>query len=74
MLRLRPIARRLFLFVVVIWLASTINFFIPRLTPRNPIEEKLLSLTEFGGSTVDIQSLVKAYNAKFGLDRPLALQ
>ena len=72
--RLRPIVRRLFLFVVVIWLASTINFFVPRLTPRNPIEEKLLSLTEFGGSTVDIQSLVKAYNAKFGLDRPLVLQ
>ncbi len=73
-IRWRTVARRLFLFVVVIWLASTINFFIPRLTPRNPIEEKLLSLTEFGGSTVDIQSLVKAYNAKFGLDRPLVLQ
>jgi peptide/nickel transport system permease protein len=73
-IRWRTVARRLVLFVVVIWLASTINFFVPRLTPRNPIEEKLLSLTEFGGSTVDIQSLVKAYNAKFGLDRPLAAQ
>jgi peptide/nickel transport system permease protein len=73
-IRWRTVARRLFLFVVVIWLASTINFFVPRLTPRNPIEEKLLSLTEFGGSAVDIQSLVKAYNAKFGLDRPLVLQ
>ena len=62
------------MFVFVIWLASTLNFFVPRLTPRNPIEEKLLSLTEFGGSSVDIQSLVKAYNAKFGLDRPLAPQ
>ena len=74
MIRIGTIARRLVMFVFVIWLASTLNFFVPRLTPRNPIEEKLLSLTEFGGSTVDIQSLVRAYNAKFGLDRPLARQ
>ena len=39
---MRPILRRLFLFVVVIWLASTINFFIPRLTPRNPIGRLIL--------------------------------
>ena len=74
MIRLRTVARRLVMLVLVIWLASTLNFFVPRLTPRNPIEEKLLSLTEFGGAAVDIQSLVKAYNAKFGLDRPLAQQ
>jgi peptide/nickel transport system permease protein len=74
MIRIGSVLRRLVMFVFVIWLASALNFFMPRLTPRNPIEEKLLSLTEFGGSTVDIQSLVKAYNAKFGLDRPLALQ
>ena len=51
MIRIGTIARRLVMFVFVIWLASTLNFFVPRLTPRNPIEEKLLSLTEFGGST-----------------------
>ncbi len=68
---LRTVARRLVMFAVVIWVAGSINFFVPRITPRNPIEEKLLALMEFGGSTVDIQSLVRAYNAKFGLDRPL---
>jgi peptide/nickel transport system permease protein len=68
------IARRLFMFVVVIWVASTLNFFVPRLTPRNPIEEKLLSQLEYGGSAVDIQSLVRAYNEKFGLDQPLLKQ
>ncbi len=65
------IARRLVMFVAVIWVASTLNFFVPRLTPRNPIEEKLLAQQEMGGSTVDIRALVRAYNAKFGLDRPL---
>lgn len=72
--RLRMVARRLFMFVVVIWVASTLNFFVPRMAPRNPIEEKLLSQLEYGGSTVDIQSLVRAYNAKFGLDQPLGRQ
>jgi len=68
---LRPLARRFAMFVAVIWAASTLNFFVPRLAPRNPIEEKLLAQQEMGGTTVDIQSLVRAYNAEFGLDRPL---
>ena len=70
----RAIARRLAMFVAVIWVASTLNFFVPRLAPGNPIEDKLLAQLEFGGSTVDIQSLVKAYNAKFGLDKPILSQ
>jgi peptide/nickel transport system permease protein len=71
---LRLLGRRLGMFVVVIWVASTLNFFIPRIAPRNPIEEKLLSQLEYGGSAVDIQSLVRAYNEKFGLEQPLIRQ
>ncbi len=71
---MRMILQRLLMFFVVIWIASTLNFFVPRITPRNPIEEKLLSQVEFGGSAVDIQSLLKAYNVKFGLDKPLLQQ
>ena len=65
------IARRLGLLLLVVWVASTINFFVPRLAPRNPIEDKLLQMLESGGASVDIKSLVEAYNAKFGLDKPL---
>lgn len=71
---LRVVARRLVMFFAVIWVAATLTFIVPRLAPGNPIEEKLLSQVEYGGATVDIQSLVKAYNAKFGLDRPLFQQ
>lgn len=74
MRHLRLLGRRLGMFVVVIWVASTLNFFIPRIAPRNPIEEKLLSQLEYGGSAVDIQSLVRAYNEKFGLEQPLIRQ
>ncbi len=67
-------ARRLLMFFAVIWVASTLNFFVPRLAPGNPIEDKMLAQVEYGGSSVDVQSLVKAYNAKFGLDKPLLSQ
>ncbi len=65
------VLRRLLMFGLVVWIAATANFFIPRLAPRNPIEDKLLSMMETGGATIDIHALVDAYNAKFGLDRPL---
>lgn len=69
------VARRLGLLVLVVWVASTINFFVPRLAPRNPIEDKLLAEMEHGGSAiVDLKSLLEAYNAKFGLDKPLLEQ
>ncbi len=68
------IGRRVGLLILVVWVAGTINFFVPRLAPRNPIEDKLLSELENGGASIDVKSLVEAYNAKFGLDKPLLEQ
>jgi peptide/nickel transport system permease protein len=65
------IAKRAGMLLLVVWLASTVIFFVPRLAPRNPIEDKLLAQTTEGGSAMDMQVLVEAYNAKFGLDQPL---
>jgi peptide/nickel transport system permease protein len=56
----------------VIWAAGTLNFFIPRIAPKNPIAEKLTQLA--GTSGVDpskIQEMSEAFSAKFGLNRPL---
>ena len=58
---LRTVARRLVMFAVVIWVAGSINFFVPRITPRNPIEEKLLALMEFGGSAEDLARTCHAH-------------
>jgi peptide/nickel transport system permease protein len=68
------IARRLGLLFLVVWVASTINFFVPRLAPRNPIADKLLAELESGGGSIDIRPMIEAYNAKFGLDKPLIEQ
>jgi peptide/nickel transport system permease protein len=69
---LRHLLRRLVIVATVIWAAGTLNFFIPRIAPKNPIAEKLTQLA--GTSGVDpakIQEMSEAFSAKFGLDRPL---
>ena len=65
------ILRRVGMLLLVVWAASTLIFFVPRLAPGNPVRDKLLAATEQGASAMDMRALVEAYNAKFGLDRPL---
>ena len=49
------VTKRLGLMVLVIWLAASINFLLPRLTDRDPIEERLAqALGDSGGSAVGI--------------------
>ena len=53
------IAKRLSFLVLVIWAASTIVFFIPRLSPRNAIRERFAELARSGGfSPGDIEKLI----------------
>ncbi len=65
------VLRRLGMALLVIWTASTLIFFVPRIAPRNPIEDKLLEAMQQGGSATAMRALVEVYNAKFGLDLPL---
>ena len=70
------ILRRICLFLVVVWAAASINFFVPRLgTGRDPIREKLGQLAASGGMRQEgLEEMVAAYQAKFGLDKPLIVQ
>ncbi len=64
--------RRLGVFFLTIWLAATINFFIPRLSGQNPIEQRLMQRAVSGGSVqTGMEEMIKEYNRKFGLDKPL---
>lgn len=65
------VVRRLGVFVLVIWAAATINFAIPRLSPVNPIREALLQVTQMGASQSNMDTLVKTFEVRFGLDQPL---
>jgi peptide/nickel transport system permease protein len=68
----KTLIQRLLFLVLVIWAASTITFFIPRLSSKNPIRERFAALARTGGfSPQDMEIIVAAYNSKFGLDKPL---
>lgn len=68
---LRYAARRFALMLVVIVLAVTINFLLPRLMPGDPVEAQLNQLLATGGGGGDISAMVESYRARFGLDQPL---
>jgi peptide/nickel transport system permease protein len=64
--------RRIFLVFLIIWSAATLNFFIPKITPRNPIREKLLEQASRGGYIPPgFEEMVQSYEKKFGLDQPV---
>ena len=66
------IAKRFGLFLIVIWGAATLNFFLPRIAPGDPIRERLFALSTQGGLTqTGVEEMVASYNARFGLDHPL---
>lgn len=68
------IGRRVAMLLAVVFTAASLNFLLPKLAPKNPVETKLLQLTESGGALTDIREIVRAYEEKFGLDRPLYAQ
>lgn len=69
------VARRFGITLLVIFLAVTINFVIPRLAPGDPIEAQLNQLLASGGGAAgDVQAMVDSYRARFGLDQPVWLQ
>lgn len=66
------IVRRLLLVFLIIWSAATLNFFIPKITPRNPLREKLMEQASRSGYIPPgFEEMVQSYEKKFGLDQPL---
>ena len=41
--------RRTGVFLLIAWLAATLNFFLPRLTGQDPVRVKLLQQAQLGG-------------------------
>jgi peptide/nickel transport system permease protein len=66
------IAKRFLVFLIIVWLAATLNFFLPKLSGQDPVRTKLLAEASLGGYVQGgIEDMVKVYQQKFGLDRPL---
>jgi peptide/nickel transport system permease protein len=66
------ILQRTLQLLLIVFIAVTINFILPRLIPGDPIEAALATKIAVSGNvSVDVQKVADAYRAKFGLDQPL---
>jgi peptide/nickel transport system permease protein len=65
------VARRLGIMLLVVFLAVSINFALPRMMPGDPIQAQLSQLLASGGGSGDISAMVEAYQQRFGLDQPI---
>jgi peptide/nickel transport system permease protein len=66
------VLRRIGVFFLVVILAVTINFLIPRLRSTNPVEARMNEFAQQGGgNAANMKQLIAIYNEKFGLDKPL---
>ena len=66
------IVRRFGVFLLIVWLAATLNFFLPKLSGQDPVRTKLLEEASLGGYVhAGIEDMVKEYQKQFGLDKPL---
>jgi peptide/nickel transport system permease protein len=69
---LRYVASRFGQLLLIVFVAVSVNFIIPRLLPGDPVQTALARLQSTGGAqNVDIQAISAAYRAKYGLDAPI---
>jgi peptide/nickel transport system permease protein len=62
---MRHLLRRLGIYLLAIWAAVTLNFFLPRLAPGNPAEVIFFRLSQLGPVSPDA---LKALEIEFGVD------
>jgi peptide/nickel transport system permease protein len=69
------LVKRVGLFLLILWLASTVNFFLPRIGGQDPIRAQLGAQAAMGGaSQVGMKEMIAEYDKRFGLDKPLIEQ
>ena len=58
--------------LLIIFIAVSINFMIPRMIPGDPVESALSTKIAVSGSQAqDVQAIAAHYRAKFGFDQPM---
>ena len=71
---LRYFVRRIGMFFLVIYVAASFNFLIPRLAPGNPIGAITSRMANASAGIENGQAMFEAYRKRFGLDEPIYVQ
>src|SRR6202011_1077029 len=71
-MRVDYLVKRVGLFLLILWLASTVNFFLPRLGGQDPIRAQLGAQAAMGGaSQVGMKDMIAEYDRGFAVYKPL---
>lgn len=68
------VLKRVGIFFLVIWVASTLNFIIPRLAPGDPMGALLGEMEQQGATVQNSAEIIGLFRERFGLDDPLYVQ
>ena len=68
------ILKRFGMFMLTVWLGTTIIFIIPRLTPGDPVEGMIGQMAITGGNIENSEEMIEAWRKRFGLDQPIHIQ
>ncbi len=68
------VARRLGMWLLTVWLGSTLIFIIPRLAPGDPVTAMVSRMLAQAGYVEGATEMIEAWRARFGLDGPILVQ
>ena len=68
------LVNRLITLVLTVWIAATLIWIIPRLSPVDPAEIMLSRMAAAGGTVENSEQILETLRRRFGLDDPLIVQ
>src|ERR1700737_4011922 len=68
------VLRRLGMWLLTIWLGSTIIFAIPRMVPGDPVAAMVSRMSQSAGKIENSAEMINAWRVRFGLDAPVPIQ
>ena len=68
------VIKRLGMFLLTVWLGTTLIFIIPRLAPGDPVQAMIGRMVMNGSNVENADVLIEVYRQRFGLDQPVIIQ
>jgi peptide/nickel transport system permease protein len=68
------VIKRFAMFLLTVWLGTTLIFIIPRLIPGDPVQAMIGRMVTSGANVENASELIESYRVRFGLDQPIIIQ
>src|SRR4026209_2486861 len=68
------VVRRLGMFLLTVWLGTTLIFMIPRMAPGAPVAAMVSRISAQSGNVSNSAEMIASWRKRFGLDEPIMVQ